>query len=192
MQSIFPDIINSAVFQSLIDIDFYGFINREKITFLGKKVDKIILKFRDIVLMLNNGELNDTSYFIESIYKEDMNKFINDLKNEKDKLKMFENHVLYSLIINLLGELLFSRNFKVKNISSIEDILLCISDYSDSIIDKKEKEYFKSAVCEIRNFEKLLLKKKVYYDEARKIYEVPLDSFSSFLSKMIRKNIHLF
>ena len=61
------------------------------------------------------------------------------------------------------------------------------SKFTRSKVRKKMPPAFAYIIDELLHVDYNDDNKKVYYDEARKIYEVPLDSFSSFLSKMIRK-----
>ena len=203
LQSIFTDVISSARFQSLLDIDFYGYVDKENIKFSGKKVDKVILKIENISRMLDYAVLKDSSYFINSIYGKEIKKLISTLEDLESLFKKYneENNLkcefLDVLLINMLGELTFSRgnyiieNFDITYLKNILDKEVILDLFKDDNLDsaKKEKEYFLTAIEEIYHFKKLLKSKKrnFQYNADTKSYEVSLDVLSQYLYELRKK-----
>lgn len=182
LQSVFPDYKNNQ-FRSLIDIDLLVYVEKEKLNFIGKKVDNIIFDVSTIDSIVNE-DMNSVGYYIKEKDFELVRVFEQNFNEIKHKLGL-ENNLYSKLVINLVGELLFCYadiKEQIIECKNIDEVYKKCKKYISNINNEEEKEYFEISLNELCRIEKLINDKK-NISEKNGLFTMKIKPFQNLINK---------
>lgn len=186
LQNIFVNLLDNDAFQSILDINYYNVINCNQKRFLGKKIDNVIFGVLGIKKFIIDAESRYLNYNFKYSKEEKLEKFLMKYE-EVIKDIVYENNPYNTIVLNLLGELVFCYDLNIEGkCNCIDDVLNnCRIYITDSINNSIEKNYYENAIKEICKLKKLYRGKT---DEIKSGYsKVSVKKYWGFLKQCIEE-----